>query len=77
MVRIDYNPIEKVLRICAQEYILDEGFITIGSHLSESIAHLFADYVDGVELDDSVRASTKEMRSVFNEWRANIFDDDY
>jgi hypothetical protein len=56
---------------------LDDGFITIGSNLSESMAHLFADYVDGVELDDETRASTKAMRSVFNEWRANMYDDDY
>ena len=77
MVRLDYNPIDKVLRICAQEYVLDAGFITIAAQLSESMAHLFADYVDGVELDDETRASTKAMRSVFNEWRANMYDDDY
>lgn len=77
MVRLDYHAIEKVLRICEQEYILDDGFVTIGAHLSESMAHLFADYIDAGEFDDAIRSSVKAMRSVFNDWRANLYDDDF
>jgi hypothetical protein len=77
MVRLDYNTTEQVLRICEQEYILDDGFTTIGAHLSESMAHLFADYVDAGEFDDEIRSSVKAMRSLFNEWRANLYDDDF
>lgn len=77
MVRLDYNPTDQVLRICEQGYILDDGFTTIGAHLSESMAHLFADYVDAGEFDDETRSSVKAMRSLFNDWRANLYDDDY
>jgi hypothetical protein len=77
MVRLDYNPTEQVLRICEQAYILDDGFTTIGAHLSESMAHLFADYVDANDFEDETRSSAKAMRSIFNEWRANIFDDEF
>lgn len=77
MVRLDYNPTDQVLRICEQAYILDDGFTTIGAHLSESMAHLFADYVDAGEFDDEIRSSVKAMRSLFNDWRANLYDDDF
>jgi hypothetical protein len=59
------------------EYIIDDGFVTIASHLSESMAHLFVDYADSHQLDADIYASAKVMRSHFNEWRANIFDDDF
>jgi hypothetical protein len=77
MVRLDYNENEQVLRICEQEYILDNGFVTIGKNLAESMAHLFADYVDASDFDDETRSSAKAMRSIFNEWRANLYDDDF
>jgi hypothetical protein len=77
VVRIDYNPTNRCLRICEEGYILDDGFTTIAKRLSESTAHLFTDYVDASEIDDEVFDSVKSMRSFFNEWRDFIYNDDY
>jgi hypothetical protein len=77
MVRLDYNASERCLRICHQEFDLEDGFITIGSHLSETMAHLFVDYADSTSLDDDIYASAKNMRFCFLDWRANLYDDDF
>lgn len=77
MVRLDYHAEDRCLRICTMEYIIDDGFVIIGSHLSETMAHLFVDYADSHQLDADIYASAKSMKSHFNEWRANLYDDDF
>jgi len=72
-----FNSLDIVFTLREQEYILDNGFVTIGKNLAESMAHLFADYVDASDFDDETRSSAKAMRSIFNEWRANLYDDDF